>query len=47
MNIPILHMRNEGLEEKVSKYLGVSKEQSQNVNPDSSAPELQNLGHGQ
>lgn len=47
MNIPILHLRNGGIKEKVSKDLTVSKEQSQNVNPDSSAPELQNLGHGQ
>ena len=46
MNIPILHMRNGGLEEKVSKDLGVSKEQSQNVNPGSSDPELQNWGMG-
>ena len=39
-------MRNEAWK-RVSKDLGVSKEQSQNVNPDSSAPEFQNLGHGQ
>lgn len=39
-------MRNGGLEEKVSKDLGVSKEQSQNVNPGSSDPELQNWGMG-
>lgn len=46
MNIPILHMRSGDLEEKVSKDLGVSKVRSQNVNPGSSDPELQNWGMG-